>query len=150
MNYNNNIRYNDDVKAIAVHGKHDMETIRFRLLTATDTDVKSLFSATFATLKGMQEMGYSQDAQKPYKIGLLETLVELRVRRMEVDYNGNIYHPSVFHPVPKIFAQALKRQVNKLRYMDAGYRHHLCHKTLAAAKQNATRFGKSVDVEGVH
>lgn len=118
-------------------GTGALEDVRFQLVCTSTDELKELFESTYKKVNTMTDEGYSRESILPFKQGLLEILVELRVRRIEADKQGRLYKSATVYPVPKIFAAARKRQVHLLKQLDLSSLQYLCKRTLRAAAAEA-------------
>jgi hypothetical protein len=129
--------------SISPHDAQARQQLRLYLVSCSDEEVSRHFTETFACLQARQDEGYSEEALLHWRWSLLEILVELRVRGLEADYAGHVYHAPVFLLAPTAFALARKRQLERLKRLPASLQLHVCGKTLASAGQAAARVSKS-------
>jgi hypothetical protein len=132
------------ILAVDIASPSSVDALRLHLIGCTETEVRRHFTATFRTIRQSAAEGYSREAILPYRWALLEILVELRVRGLESDSEGNIYHPMFFRPVPAPFGSARKRQVQRLKGLEHQQLHHVCAKALTDAVRTAARSSKSM------
>lgn len=119
------------------------EELRFRLLCSSDRELKDIFQATFSKVRALRLEGYSEETIQEHEAGLIEVLMEMRVRGFEADSRGNIYLTQTFVPVPNAYQQARKRQINRLRQMHQDHLLHLCANTMSTAVREAKKLSKT-------
>jgi hypothetical protein len=119
------------------------EELRFKLLCSNDAELKDIFAATFKTVRSLRDNGYSEETIQEHEAGLIEVLMEMRVRGLEADSRGNIYNAPTFVPVPNAYQQARKRQINRLKQMHQDHLLHLCAQTMSNAVRDAQKLSKT-------
>lgn len=119
------------------------EDLRFKLLCSSNTELKDIFTATFKKVKSLRENGYSEETIQEHEAGLIEVLMEMRVRGLESDSRGNVYQTQSFIPVPNAYQQARKRQINRLKQMHQDHLLHLCAQTMSNAVRDAQKLSKT-------
>ncbi len=119
------------------------EDLRFKLLCSNDAELKDVFTATFKKVKSLRDNGYSEETIQEHEAGLIEVLMEMRVRGLEADSRGHIYTTQTFVPVPNAYQQARKRQINRLKQMHQDHLLHLCAQTMSNAVRDAQQLSKT-------
>ncbi|MFN8694036.1 MAG: hypothetical protein ACK5XX_06475 [Holosporales bacterium] len=118
--------------------------LRYRLSSTDFGELEKLCIDAQAALHSLNREGYSEEHQKPYRMALLEVLLELRIRGYEADYDGFVYPSPMLYVVPEQFRAARLRQIHRLRKMPTDHVGHLCLKTMKNLLQIAQQTSKTI------